>query len=528
MATSQDTIINIPDEHHSSSIDEKKTIVTETVTAVDSRDGPISHRPKLTGRRTTGLRTASSDKSNNRQIGADGEEDSITQLGKLYTAILNFSVLTRYAVFIIPVAALLAVPVIVTATAAKDTFIGKAPKDPGAHNEQVRLLGLFVWIEVVWFGLWAAKLIAMCLPPIFQGFCGIISAGTRKYMLLIKALEIPLSLLIWTIICYGTAPVIQLERFQPRHRQPNAGWVQTLQRVFLASIAVSACFVAEKVIVQLVGINYHRKQFSAKIQASKRRVRMLDVLYEASRKLFPAYCPEFVDEDYVILTGVDNKDNSQAKLVGGIGMIGENFTSAFGNMASEITGQQISTTAAHSIVVESLEMKTSTEALARRIWTSFVEQGNDALYCKDIIDILGEGSSAEAEEIFDMLDVDHNGDISLEEMVATVVEIARERKDMARSMHDVGQAVRILDRFLICVVLVLIAIIYGKSDNLCAILTTNMVQRRFSAAVSPSTLRRSVLRLLPCRSLLPVLSKNSSAPACSSLSNTLTMLVIEL
>ncbi|KAF2101710.1 hypothetical protein NA57DRAFT_16756, partial [Rhizodiscina lignyota] len=381
------------------------------------------------------------------RIGTDGEEDSVLSLGKVYSAVLGFSVITRYVVFILPVAALLAVPVIVTATVAKD-----------ARADGVRLLGLFIWIEVVWFSLWAAKLIAQILPLIFQFFCGIISSGTRKYMLLLKAIEIPISLLIWTIICWGTVPVITT--FE---HTANFSWVVTLRRVFLASIAVAACFLCEKIIVQLIGINYHRKQFNVRIKNSKKRVHMLDVMYEASRKLFPAYCPEFIEDDYIILTGVDHRQNPKAaaNIIGGIGWVGENVTSAFGNMASEITGQQVSTTAAHSIVVEALEMKTSTEALARRVWTSFVEEGNDALYPRDIVEILGEENKAEAEEIFDALDVDHNGDISLEEMVTTVVEIARERKDMARSMHDVSQAVRVLDRFLSCVVIVLIALIYA-------------------------------------------------------------------
>ncbi|KAK5003751.1 hypothetical protein LTR60_006741, partial [Cryomyces antarcticus] len=46
-------------------------------------------------------------------------------------------------------------------------------------------------------------------------------------------------------------------------------------------------------------------------------------------------------------------------------------------------------------------------------------------------------------------------------MIMTVVEVARERKALARSMHDVTQAVRVLDRFLSVIVVVCVAMIYA-------------------------------------------------------------------
>ncbi|TKA61879.1 hypothetical protein B0A49_09512 [Cryomyces minteri] len=131
-------------------------------------------------------------------------------------------------------------------------------------------------------------------------------------------------------------------------------------------------------------------------------------------------------------------------------------------MTSEIVGAQGSNpTSAHSVVVKALEMKTSTEALARRLWMSFVAEGKDALYQEDIIQILGSHRTEEAEHIFSTLDADCNGDVSLDEMIMTVVEVARERKALARSMHDVTQAVRVLDRFLSVIVVVCVAMIYA-------------------------------------------------------------------
>lgn len=47
--------------------------------------------------------------------GYDGEEDTITVMGRIYTKILNFSVVTRYLLYVLPLAACLAVPIIVGA-----------------------------------------------------------------------------------------------------------------------------------------------------------------------------------------------------------------------------------------------------------------------------------------------------------------------------------------------------------------------------------------------------------------------------
>jgi hypothetical protein len=377
----------------------------------------------------------------------DGEKDTMNHLGKLYAKIMGFNVVTRNLVYILPLSIALAIPLIIFATIA-----------PGARAGGVRLLGLFVWLQVMWWCLWLTKLIAQCLPYIFQLLCGFVSSGTRKYRLVIRALEIPIAFLLWIITCWATVPVITVfDGNRAFH------WVTVFQRVLLASIAAAALLLAEKLIIQLIGINYHRRQFNARVNDSKHKVRMLDSLYVASTSLFPPYCPEFRHEDLIVLTGVDqtSKDvNSQ--LMGKLAWMGENAHKVVGNVAGEITGSQaFNPTAAHNVVIEALEMKTSSEALGRRLWLSLVEEGKDALYRNDIHDIFGPNRKEEAEDIFNTLDTDQNGDISLDEMIMMVTDIATERKAIARSMHDVGQAVKVLDRFLSTIVVLGLGVIYA-------------------------------------------------------------------
>lgn len=84
------------------------------------------------------------------------EGGSLNSMGKFYNAILTFSVVTRYLVYVLPVALLIAVPIIVGA------FFPKA--DIGG----VRIVWLFTWVEVVWLSLWVSKLVAQFLPFVFN------------------------------------------------------------------------------------------------------------------------------------------------------------------------------------------------------------------------------------------------------------------------------------------------------------------------------------------------------------------------
>lgn len=122
-----------------------------------------------------------------------GEEDTLTRMGEIYNKILNFSIITRYFLYVLPLAVLIAVPIIVGATAA-----------PGASLGGVRIVWIFTWVEIVWLSLWVSKIVAKAMPSVFQFLCGIVSSGTRKYALVLQSLEIPLSLAGWALASLAT------------------------------------------------------------------------------------------------------------------------------------------------------------------------------------------------------------------------------------------------------------------------------------------------------------------------------------
>lgn len=146
--------------------------------------GGLKKRP-VAGRRHTTNKTG--------RKGSDGEEDTLTHMGLIYNKILEFSIFTRYFLYVLPLAILIAIPIIVGATAAQNATMGG-----------VRIVWIFSWLECVWLSLWVSKLAAKALPSLFQFLCGIVSSGTRNYALVISALEIYLSLSGWALASLAT------------------------------------------------------------------------------------------------------------------------------------------------------------------------------------------------------------------------------------------------------------------------------------------------------------------------------------
>lgn len=318
------------------------------------------------------------------------------------------------------------------------------------------------------------KIVAHFLPNIFEFLIGVVSPGVRKYALLLRAVEKPLSFVLWMIVNQATFPAFV--RPIPKRTGPDTpGWISIMQSVLLGLLVSTVVILAERVLIQLISISYHRKQFDAKIKESKRNVYLLGILYDTSRALFPAYCNEFAEEDYTIQdtildlglgsrkeTTKHGRSGSRTPLrlireVGrDAGRIGDKITSIFGTIASEITGKKVfDPNSAHSIVLTALERNRSAEALARRIWISFVVEGKNELTMEDFVEVMGPARQEEAEECFMSLDRDGNGDISLDEMILTVTDYSRQRKALNSSMHDVDQAINALDGLLLTIALMI-------------------------------------------------------------------------
>jgi hypothetical protein len=116
-------------------------------------------------------------------------------------------------------------------------------------------------------------------------------------------------------------------------------WQTVLRQILGALLVCTLIFLGERLIVQLISISYHGKQFDAKIKDNKHQVYLLSLLYDASRTQFPEYCDTFLHEDYVIndalnLSALGGKKSGKAsgtatpmRLLHQVGRVGDQVTS---------------------------------------------------------------------------------------------------------------------------------------------------------------------------------------------------------
>lgn len=58
------------------------------------------------------------------KVGYDGEEDTVNVVGKFYKKIRDFSTVTRYFLYVLPLAAIIAIPIIIDAVQPTHTDVG--------------------------------------------------------------------------------------------------------------------------------------------------------------------------------------------------------------------------------------------------------------------------------------------------------------------------------------------------------------------------------------------------------------------
>jgi hypothetical protein len=393
-------------------------------------------------------------------------------MGRLYEKVLTYGTGTRYSIYILPIAIVIMIPIIVGATQVNRTD----PKIGG-----VRLAWFFTWVEAVWLSFWAMRFVTRCFPGLFRYFAGVVSSETKKYARVLENLQDTITVLGWVIISFVLYEV--LFSTSAAGNTPY-GWTKTFKKVLGAILVSTIIFMIEKIIVQLVSVNYHARSFNNKIDDIKHAAYLLGLLFDASRSLFPMYGKEFLDEDYIIHPNIKTfirKGNvnqgisidpetdprgHRRRIFKGIGRFSNKVNSVFGNIASELTGRGVlPPRSAQSIVTECLQRRKSAKALAQRLWFSFVMEGNDCLHLRDVQEVLGPESQDIAEECFEMLDPDGNGDVTLDEISMKLAELAQERKAIARSMHDVSQAIKALDNVMSSVAFLLSLFTLSKSSG---------------------------------------------------------------
>jgi hypothetical protein len=270
-------------------------------------------------------------------------------------------------------------------------------------------------VEIVWVSLWASKIVAKLLPFFFRHLVGFVSAGTAKYATIIRALEVPLTLLSWSFVSFIT--FIPLMTRNPHQRAINdtavKDWEATLRQILAALTVIALVYLVQKAFIQFVAVNFHKVSYEERIHKNKAAVHIIARLYEQSRALFPTFTHDFKYDDEVIVGWKGHTDAKSSvsgtttptmkAVLGGAKKAVNKATSAFGSAAQEITGKQIfQPTAPYNIVVEALATSSTCTSLARRLWYSIASEGEEVLHLADFEEVLG--NSEEAKEAMNLFD----------------------------------------------------------------------------------------------------------------------------
>ncbi|RJE25061.1 serine threonine protein kinase [Aspergillus sclerotialis] len=395
----------------------------------------------------------------------DEPDGGLTGLARFYRRIVDYSAVTKYMVYILPLALVLAVPIIIGATLAKDAEIGG-----------VRVCCLFTWIEVIWVGFWASKLLAYCVPYIFRFLVSVVSPGRKGHAKALQAMGMPITLVIWMVVALVTFfPIMTLNPLKQVGPETKIEpWQQYVRNILLALLICSVMFLVEKGSIHHLAVCYHRSQFVAKIEETNQVVSMLGSLYHASCSMFPVYGQEFHEHDTIISNHIrkhapEDRCKKPLQFLQPVGHVDEDHADeamAWIYMEGFRRKQGRGLNAARSVIIQALERKDSAEALARRLWMSFVVEGRYALYPSDIAEVLG-GDPAEARECFRILDRGDNGDVRLDEMVLTLTEFGQARTSLNQTIYNIDAALQALDSLLL-----IVALLIGSLISLLFVMST--------------------------------------------------------
>jgi hypothetical protein len=273
-----------------------------------------------------------------------------------------------------------------------------------------------MWVEIVWLSLWVSKIFAKLLPFLFKHLIGVVSVGTAKYATIISALEVPNTLLAWTFVSFVTFIPI-MTRNPSVNDTTVKDWEGTLRQILAALTVISLTYLIQKTFIQFVAVNFHKVSYEERIRKNKASVHILARLYEQSRSLFPTFTHDFRNEDEILMglhmpgrkhkkgnySGSGTATPTMRAVLGGAKKAVNKATSAFGSAAQEITGKQIfQPTSPYNTVVDALATAETSTSLARRLWYSFAQEGEQVLHQDDLEEVLGNAEEArEAILLFD-------------------------------------------------------------------------------------------------------------------------------
>ena len=393
-------------------------------------------------------------------------ENPSTRLASIFKAIHNSSFLVRYFMYIIPVTALLLIPLLFGALLFKDAHVGG-----------VELMWFAIWLEIVWLTLWAgrvsilqypvcchqsdgAQIVSKAVPWPLGLISSLFTNNSKKWRDMGKQLELPGTLFFWWLgIEISFLPTMTSHMIA--NYTGDRSWMETVNKIIVSVFVGVVLNFAEKIIIQLIAISFHLRTYQDRIETNKFQIGSLVKLYTYSKSKIEADDSEFEDGGPMsgpgsgARTPMQYVEKAQKNVVSGFRKVGD----VAGKVAGDFTGRQVTqSTHPNQVVLVLLNSTSGSQVLARRLYRTYVRSEMETVASDDLKQAFD--NDEEAEAAFSMFDKDLNGDISMEELEAVCVEIGRERKSITASLKDLDSVVSKLDAVFTFIVIIVTVLVF--------------------------------------------------------------------
>ncbi|CAG8888124.1 unnamed protein product [Penicillium egyptiacum] len=375
-------------------------------------------------------------------------ENPNTKLSAFVKKIHQSSFIVRYLTYIMPMVLILLVPLLIGSLKYSNSSVGG-----------VELMWFSIWLEIVWLTLWAGRVVAKCLPSVAGTLASIFTNNAKKWRDMVRQLEIHLTLFLWWL----AVEISFLPTMKNHHvdgDKTTRSWENTLNKIIIVVLVWTILNLIEKVIIQLIAISFHQRTYADRIEINKFQIGSLTKLYQWSRA-------QIDDKDKVFEENHDQQTSRKnplqyATMAGrAASKVGNKVGDVANGVVADFTGRQAkSSSDPYQAILTLLRSTSGCQVLARRLYRTFVRDGDgfDTVFSGDLKEAFD--SNEEAEAAFAMFDRDMNGDISIEELKAVCVDIGRERKSLTASLKDLDSVVSKLDEVFVFFVFVISLIVF--------------------------------------------------------------------
>lgn len=272
-------------------------------------------------------------------------------------------------------------------------------------------------------------------------FASIFTDNAKKWRDVAKQLELPGTFFFWFL----GVEISFLPTMKNHHVDGNKdtrGWENTVNKIIISIFVWTILNLIEKFLVQLIAMSYYSRTYSDRIDINKFQIGALAKMYAFSRTKLVDEKEDSGDQQDQGPNGshfmkpLQYAGKAQKVAKGALNKVGD----VAGAVAADFTGRKATNrNDPHQVVLTLLRTVPGSQGLARRLYRTYKRDGFDSIVANDLKATFE--NDEEAETVFAMLDKDFNGDLSMDELEAVLVEIGRERKAITSSLKDLDSVV---------------------------------------------------------------------------------------